>query len=181
MKRLTGLVVMSLLVLGCSAAFGQGGVVLGFLSSDGTTQYCDYEAFLNSPPPYAAGIHVLRVCDDPYDGTLIGFKGNIPASTKLPVTGGELYLMADSAIDADCDCYTGDQAMLVSRVNAASRTPKFGWEYFVNTYDAFNEYLVNWGYLTNNIPTLGTVATGPTGRPERSFQNGTRDNNLMKK
>ena len=181
MKRLTGLVVMSLFVLGCSSAFGQGGIVLGFLANDGVSQYCDYEAFLNSPVPYAAGVHFLKACDIPYDGTLIGFKGNIPASTGLPVTGGEIYLLADNSIDADCDCYTGDQAMLVTRVNAViPRAPKFGWEYFLNTYDAFNEYLGNYGYLTNNIPT-GPVGNGPAGRPVSSFQGAARDNNMIKK
>lgn len=181
MKRLTGLVVISLLLLGCSAAFGQGGVVLGFLATDGVTQYCDYEAFLNSPVPFAAGIHSLRFCDLPYDGTLVGFKGVLSASTGLPVTGNEIYMLADNSVDAACDCYSGDQLMLVTRVNAASRTPKFGWEIFENTYDSFNEYLLNWGYLTNNIPTYGSVASGPSGKPVRSFEAGTRNNDMLKK
>src|ERR1035438_10871196 len=109
MKRLTGLVVMSLFVLGCSSAFGQGGIVLGFLANDGVSQYCDYEAFLNSPVPYAAGVHFLKACDIPYDGTLIGFKGNIPASTGLPVTGGGIYLLADNSLDRSEERRVGEE------------------------------------------------------------------------
>ncbi len=183
MKRLTSLVVITLFVLGCSAAFGQntkGGVVLGFLASDGVTQYCDYEAYLDVPLPYAAGIHVLRFCDLPYDGTTIGFKGNLPASTGLPVTGGEIYMLADNVLDASCDCDSGDQVIWVTRTSAVNpKVPTFGWEYFYNTQDAFDEYLGNFGYLTNNIPTYGLPDNGPAGKRVSSFQGATRNNNMM--
>ncbi|MGA3194383.1 MAG: hypothetical protein ABSD39_05220 [Terriglobales bacterium] len=182
MKWSTFLMGITVLALACSAASAQGGAVLGFLANDGVTQYCDYEEFLWAPLPFASGVHVFRECGSAYDGNLVGFKGNIAASSGLPVTGGEIYLLAESGIDASCDCFSGDQAMLITRTTPVNpKVPEFGWQYLVNTYDAFNVYLTNWGYLTATIPGEGQVAKGATGKPLSSLQAGSRNNNLMTK
>jgi hypothetical protein len=172
--------VFTLFLLACSTAFGQ--IEVGFIANDGVTQYCDYEVLLLSPVPYASGIHVLRDCGLPYDATLVGFKGNIAPSTGLPVTGGEIYLLADNIADTVCGCFTGEQAMLVTRtVPHPPKTWRFGWEYFVNTYESFNEYLTDWGYLTNTLGTGGPEGATRSGEPQKSFRGSFHEYNMTKK
>src|SRR5262249_18060484 len=83
--KLSRLAVLALLVLGCSVAFGQN-FSFGFLSYDGSIQYCDYET-LTVSAPYAAGTHVLTSCGLPLNGVMVGFKTFIPLSTGQPVVG----------------------------------------------------------------------------------------------
>ena len=181
MTRATCLVVTVLLVLGCSAAFAQQNVVLGFLASDGVSQYCDIETLVISPP-YASGIHMNPACGFSPDATLVGFRGSILPVAHLPVTGGQTYLLADSGLDAICNCFTGEQAILVTAtIPVNPKKPKFGWEYLYNTYESFNSYLGNWGYLTATLPT-GPVANGPANRSGVSFLQGmVQKNDMMKK
>jgi hypothetical protein len=156
MTRATCLVITVLLVLGCSAAFAQN-VTLGFLDSDGVTQFCDTESLAISTP-YAAGIHTQ--CGIFPDATLVGFRGSVLPVAHLPVTGGQTYMLADSGLDAVCNCFSGSQAMLITAATPMNpKKPKFGWEYIVNDYESFSPYVVVWGYL---IPaTDGPVAKGP--------------------
>ena len=94
MKSSTGLVVITLLLLGCSAAFGEGLVTLGFLDSTGTFQFCDYENF-SYGTSLAAGIDVQSAC--PFnDGSMIGVVATIPASSGYPVTG-QLVVLATAS------------------------------------------------------------------------------------
>ncbi len=152
MTRAACLAITILLVLGCSAAWAQQTVTLGFISSDGSSQYCDYET-LQIAPPLATGIHVLTSCGLPADGTLIGLRGSILPSAKLPVTGGQTYLLADSTADAESGTFSGVQIMWVTATTPANpRKPKFGWEYIYNTYESFSQYLGDWGYLTATVP-----------------------------
>ncbi len=178
MKRATCLAVTVLLVLGCSAAFAQ--VTLGLLSSDGVTQYCDYETFAISAP-YAAGIHVASLCGFS-DGALVGFRGSVLPVANLPVTGGQTYLLADSIIDSACNCFSGEQGILVTAATAVNpRKPKFGWEFLFNVYESFDSYLGSWGYLTT-IPADGPVADGTANRPVvSSFHAAIRNIDMMKR
>ena len=175
MKRLTGFVVITLFLLGCSTAFGQ--VVLGFLSSDMSTLYCDFEVFDYSGP-LASGIDVSDACGFP-DGSMIGLKATLPTS-NLPLTG-TVYVLADSLLDAGCDCFTGDQAISITQTKAYNiHSPQFGWEVLVNTYDGFYAYLENWGYLTNELPVAPTKNAPTKALPMRaSSKNLSRDRNMM--
>jgi hypothetical protein len=182
MTRATCLVVTVLLVLGCSAAFAQQTVTLGFLASDGVTLYCDYETFEISPP-YATGIHVNPGCGSSPDATLVGFRGSVLPSAHLPLTGGQTYLLADSGYDAVYNSFTGLQAMLVTTATPMNpKNPKFGWEVVVNTYESFDSYLDNWGYTTKTLPTDGPVANQSANRSGvRSVFGMGPGNNMMKK
>jgi hypothetical protein len=160
MKRGKGFVLTILILLGCGAAFGQ--VKLGFLSDDMSFQYCDFEEFVIYSGGFAAGIDAQGDCNA-QDAILIGVKDMFPPS-NLPVTG-TVYVLADSAIDAGCDCFTGDQAILITQTKAYNiHAPHFGWEVLFNLYDSYYAYLNNWGYLTNTLPDH--VAEGP---PKRSL------------
>ena len=182
MTRATCLVVTVLLVLGCSAAFAQQNVTLGFLASDGVFQYCDVETLVISSP-LAAGIHANPLCGLSPDATLVGFRGSILPSAHLPVTGGQTYLLADSGLDAICNCFTGEQAILVTATTPVNpKNPKFGWEYLYNTYESFDSYLGNWGYLTATLPADGPLASGAANRSGVSALQGmVQKNDMMKK
>ena len=175
MKRFIGLGAITLFLLGCGSASAQ--IVLGFLSSDMSTQYCDFEVF-DTQGALTAGVDVLEGCGAP-DGVMIGLKATFPPS-NLPVTG-TVYVMADSLLDASCECFTGAQLISITKTQAYNiHAPHFGWETLVNTYDGFYAYLDNWGYLTNELP-FAPATKGAKSAPLRtSFSNPSRARNMMK-
>jgi hypothetical protein len=147
------LLIIALLALGCSAAFGQS-FSLGFLSNDGSTQYCDYEV-VSVAKPYAAGTHNLTaVCLLPSDAAQVGFTTTIPASTGAPVTGAVVAL-ADQVFDAEFQAFSGLQAVWVTKTKASSK--KFGWSFYYDGAGNGTDYLGNYGYLTT---TLGAKKGG---------------------
>ncbi len=159
MKRLTVLAVITILVVfGCSAAFGEGIVTLGFVDSTGTELYCDYLNF-SYGSTLASGIDVASLCGVP-DGTLIGVVTSFPQSLE-PVTG-QIVMLADSENDAFYEAYTGVQPILVTKTTP-SKT-HFGWEVFFNDYDDFEYYLNSWGYLTKELPLAPVAREGKTGK-----------------
>jgi hypothetical protein len=152
--KLTRLVVLALMVLGCSTAFAQS-YSFGFLSYDQSVQYCDYET-LSVSAPYAAGTHVLTSCGLPLDGVMVGLKTFIPLSTGQPVTGN-VYALADSVFDASYIGVSGLQADWVTKLVPMKKfNPTFGWSFYF-TFGGGTDYLGNWGYLT----AMG--ASKPTG------------------
>jgi hypothetical protein len=159
MKRLTGLVVITLFVLGCSAAFGQQpGNQFGYLDSSGSFLYCDYEDF-SYGTALAAGIHVQKpTCGDFADGTFIGVTETFPGNIGSPVTG-PVVALADNSVDAQLDFYLGWQLVYVTKTKASNS--HFGWEIIFNDYDDYAAFLLNWGYLTKALPP---GAYGPVGQ-----------------
>ena len=142
MKRSTSLLVITFLVLGCSAAFGEGLVTLG-LKDHGGSQFCNYLNF-SYGTSLASGINVQSECPNP-DGTMIGVVTN---GTTAHLSG-PIVMLADSGGDADCYCYDEAQFMWLTKTKASSTS--VGWELYYNTYDAFHEYLSDWGYLTKHL------------------------------
>jgi hypothetical protein len=148
MKRLTGLVAITLFVLlGCSAAFGEGLVTLGLLDNNGNPAYCDYLNF-SYGTSLASGIDVQEACGID-DGTLIGVVTTFPAGFMSPVSG-PIVMLADSAEDALVEGYSFAQPIFVTKTTA-SKT-RYGWEVFYNFYDSFDFVLFDYGYLTNDLP-----------------------------
>jgi hypothetical protein len=90
-------------------------------------------------------------------------------------------VFGDASIDAFCDCFSGEQALLVTKTQAYNiHAPHFGWEGLYNTYDAFYVYLLDWGYLTDTILDNGPEGkSSKTASPKAIFQNLTRDRNVM--
>jgi hypothetical protein len=140
-------------------------------------QYCDYEEF-KLDGFLASGYDNNSDCGYD-DGVMIGVQTSFPPS-DLPVTGA-VYAFGDASIDAFCDCFSGDQALLVTKtVPYNIHAPHFGWEGLYNTYDAFYAYLLDWGYLTDTIPDNGPESkSSKTTSPRAIFQNRTRDRNVM--
>jgi hypothetical protein len=169
MKRLTVFAAITFFLLGCSSAFGQ--TYLGFLSKDMSFQYCDSEA-LEFSGVFASGYDDKSGCGA-LNSVLIGLKATLPPS-NLPLTG-TVYVLGDSALDADCDCFSGDQGLLIQQTKPYNiHAPHFGWETLFNTYDAFYAYLDDWGYLTNNLP-VGPITKG---KSESLFHSLSRDHNM---
>ena len=171
--KLTGLAVITLLVLACSPAFAaSGSFSLGFLSYDASTQYCDYEV-LSFSDPFIAGTHNLTtVCGFPYDGAMVGLKSSIPTTTGLPVTGAG-YGLADNTFDAQSLAWTGCQIEWFTKAKAATagqiKNFKYtnGWEYMY-TCGGGGDYFGNYGFLTSALGARVNV-----GAPKTSFGRGT--------
>ena len=166
--KFTRLVVLALIVLGCSSAFAaSGSFSLGFLSYDQATQFCDYEV-LTFSDPFIAGTHNLTTsCGFPYDGAMVGLRTGIPLATGLPVTG-VTYALADNTFDAEYVAFTGCQIDWVTKAKASTKSQlannKFGWEFFF-TCGGGGDYLGNWGFLTTQ---LGAASHG-LGATKTSF------------
>jgi hypothetical protein len=172
MKRLTGLVPITLFVLlGCSAAFGEGLVTLGLVDNNDNF-LCDYLNF-SYGTSLASGIDVQEACGID-DGTLIGVVTTLPAGFMFPVSG-PIVMLADNAEDAVAGGYAGTQFILVTKTTA-SKT-HYGWESLFNIYDSFYVVLYDYGYLTNDLPPSPLVgkegekaprsATGLISRPAK--------------
>jgi hypothetical protein len=170
--KLTRLVVLALIVLGCSSAFAaSGSFALGFESYDQTIQYCDYEV-LTFSDPYIAGTHNLTTsCGFPYDGAMVGLKTPLPLATGLPVTG-TTYALADNTFDAEYVAFTGCQIDWVTKTKASTKLQKlngkFGWQFFY-TCGGGGDYLGNYGFLTTQ---LGAASHGLGALPLRFHQGG---------
>ncbi len=188
MKRFTGLVVITLVLLGCTSAFAVAPTKLGFLSSDMSTLYCNYEEFKTGVDPdgfIAAGYDNLSQCGPYLDGVMIGVPTKLPPS-DLPVVGS-LYAFADAQIDAYCNgerpdgCFTGDQLLTITgTVPYNIHAPHFGWEVLYNTYDSFYAYLDNWGYLTSDLPLAVTADSKSSKKAApKTFLNMSHDHNVM--
>jgi hypothetical protein len=156
--KLKSLAVITLLVLGCSAAFGQS-FSLGFLGFNGV-QYCDYES-INLSAPYAAGTHNLTtVCGLPVDAVMVGFQATIPSKSGALITGNVLEL-ADNTFDAAYQAYTGCQIDWVTKTKPSVFLFHYGWAIYF-TCGGGSDYLLNWGYLTTQ---LGATAQGGAKTP----------------
>ena len=158
--KLKSLAVITLLVLGCSAAFGQS-FSLGFLGYNGV-QYCDYEV-VNVSSPYAGGTHNLTsVCGLKADGVMVGFTGYIGFKTGATVVGNVVE-MADNTFDASYQSYSGCQIDWITKTKPSTLLFHYGWAIYYSCSGG-TDYLLNWGYLTTQ---LGATAQG--GSKKTSF------------
>jgi len=156
--KLKSLAVITFLLLGCTAAFGQKHYSLGFESYDKTIQYCDYEV-LTVTPPFAAGVHNLAGCvpGNEGNGIMVGVATtNLTAASGSQVTG-KAYAFADNSVEVGynggfaCGC----AVLYITKLKASSSaelragTP-FGWELYYSLYPG-EEYLGTYGFLTKQL------------------------------
>ena len=167
--KLKSLVVITLLVLGCSAAFGQN-YSFGFLSYDGSTQYCDYEV-LTVSAPYAAGVHNLTSsCGFPLNAVMVGLETSALKATSGQPVYGNVYALADSTFDAQYIGVSGEQLDWVTKLKASTPAQikaggPFGWSFYF-TFGGGSDYLGNWGFLTTQ---LGATPSGSGSSRHTSF------------
>jgi hypothetical protein len=153
--KLKSLAVLTLLVLACSSAFAKP-FSWGFMSYDGSVQYCDYET-INLSSPYAAGVHNLTTaCSLAVDGAMVGFVGVIPATTNAPVKRA-VVMLADNTFDAEYQFFTGCQIDWVTKKKPIAT---WGWSFYF-TCGGGGDYLGNYGYLSTTLgsPTGGSKKT----------------------
>ena len=156
--KLKSLAVITLIVLGCSAAFGQT-FSLGFRGYRGA-QYCDYEVVTVSAP-YAAGTHNLTtVCGQPVDAVMVGFKANIPLTSGATVVGNVVE-MADNTFDASYNAYTGCQIDWITKTKPSKLLFHYGWAIYFSCSGG-SDYLLNYGYLTTMLGAKAQVGAKKT-------------------
>lgn len=159
--KLKSLAVIAVLVLGCSAAFAQTSYTFGFLSQSAVSTYCNYETFQvgGGGNFYLQGYDVLTACPySPIAGAAIaGFKLNVPVVAFAPING-PAYVYADQIYDAYSGYYTGEQWIVLTKT--APTKLQFGHESWAGYIGFFGyEFLGNYGFLTNNIPSAATKAS----------------------
>lgn len=159
--KLISLTIVAVLVLGCSTAFGQVTVKLGFLSHDQQTQYCDYEQLAVARNLVVTGVHFIsasgsQTCfNEPgLNGTMAGIATSIPATSGLPVTG-MVATFADNTYDQQqgymgaCGC----SEYYVSKLRPSSaqeiQDGVYGWALYTNF--GGTAALQNFGFLTKEL------------------------------
>jgi hypothetical protein len=163
--KLKSVAIVVLLMLGCSAAFGQT-FSFGFLSSSGLTEFCNYETFTVGGRGnfYVQGYDVLTVC--PYTppgltaAPINGFGITVPTAAFAPVHG-KAYVYSDQIFDAYYGGYTGEQWTVITK--SAPGKVQFGkadWAGYVGF--AGYEFLGNYGFLTSTIPSVERMAQQKT-------------------
>jgi len=163
MKRLSGFVVITILVLGFSSAMAHaapsGPLQFDLMDFEGNP-FCDFLEF-SYGTSLAAGVDVQSPCLTGLpDGTLMGVVSTVPGGSMLPVTGS-VVMLADNAADA-FGYYEGVQIVLL--VKTSTSLTKYGWEELFNLADDPVVYFADYGYLLkHNGPIVpGPLAKGQT-------------------
>ena len=159
--KLKSCAVVTLLVLSCSAAFGQTTVKLGFLSHDKQTQYCDYEKVTVEKSTVVTGVHFISApgsttCfNEPgLNGTMAGLQVNIPANSGLPVTG-TVATFADNTYDQQggymgaCGCAEYYVSILRPSTAKEIQNNQYGWALYTNFGGTAS--LQNYGFTTKEL------------------------------
>lgn len=159
--KLKTLAVITFVVFGCSALFGQGSFALGFTSAGDLGEYCNYEIvqYGGSNNFYMQGIDdLVDACFYPTNATIEGVKVSVVAADGSPVLSGPAYAYADMIIDAACECYTGEQWFVITQTKPSKLLRHYGWAGYIGFSGL--EFLGNYGYLTASLPgTEGAKAS----------------------
>jgi hypothetical protein len=159
--RSTSFRIIAVLLLSCTAAFGQAIVKLGFLSHDQKTQYCDYEKLMIEKTTLVTGVHFVssspesQTCNEPagdISGAIIGVISNIPANSGLPVTGTVATFADDTlAVQAVGGCGCAEYYVSILRPSTEEEVQDgvFGWVLYANGLGT--PALVNFGFTTKEL------------------------------
>ena len=154
--KLKSLLVITLVVLGCSFASAQ---TFGFLSAGGIGEYCNFEQLYAQGSDVYAGLDNLSACGLEVNADIIGVGVSIPATLAagLPVTGkGMVY--GDTIYDTFCDCYSGEQWTVMTQLHASHKLRDYGWVGVAGYYGFF--FGDNYGYLSSTIPGAEAASRG---------------------
>lgn len=163
MKRL---VVVTLLVLGCTFASAQ---TFGFATAGGDYLFCNYEQLSMGADDFWSGIDNLSVCGLQHNATLAGFGATTP--NKGQPAFGKGVVLADNLYDAYSYGFTGAQEVLFTKLKCSKvdQSGHFkgaaGWV----TVASFSGFIFgeNYGFLSCTLPTAGdskVISHGPAGR-----------------
>ena len=159
--KLTRSTLIAVLVLSCTAAFGQT-VNLGFLDHDKQTQYCDYEQLkVEKGSVVVTGTHFSAVSGSTtcfsspgLSGTIAGLVTSFPAGSGLPVTG-MVATFADDTYDrlggymGACGCSYYYVSKLRPSTPEEIQNNVYGWA----VYDNFGgtASLLRFGFTTKQL------------------------------
>ena len=158
--NLKSLATITLLFLGCTAAFGQTTVKLGFLDHDKQTQYCDFEQLTVEKGNVVTGVHLIAQNGPCFgnSGVMAGVVATIPAASGLTVTG-TVATFADNTYDNQqgymgaCQC----SEFYISKLRPSTATEKqagvFGWALYTNF--GGTAALLRFGFTTKQLGNNG--------------------------
>lgn len=154
MKIMKSLVVITLLVLGCSFASAQ---TFGFASVGGGL-YCNFEQLSNAGAGAWGGVDNLSACGSSVNSTIAGFNATIP-NLGQP-TGGQGVVYGDSIYAA----YSGNPfaqwtVFTKLKCNSQNRFGQYLGSYGWNGVAAFSGFFAggNHGYLSCSVPNRAGV------------------------
>lgn len=143
--KMTTSTLIAILLLCCSAAFGQATVKLGFLSHDKQTQYCDYEQLtVEKNGVVVTGTHFSAVSGSTtcysspgLTGTISGLVTTFPATSGLLVSG-TVATFADDTYDrlggymGACGCTYYYVSILRPSTPEEIQNNVYGWAVYDN-------------------------------------------------
>jgi hypothetical protein len=159
--KLIRLSMIAVLVLGCTAAFGQTTVKLGFLSHDQKTQYCDFVKLTVKKNLVVTGVHYISTPESTtcfnepgLNGTMAGLETTLPATSGLPVTG-TVATFADNTNDQQgaysgaCGCAEYYVTNLAPSTAQQIQDGVYGWALYTNF--GGTAALQNFGFTTKKL------------------------------
>lgn len=158
--QLTAASIIAVLILCCTAAFGQTTVKLGFLKHDQQTQYCDYVQITVLKNQVVTGTHFTAAqgsttCfNEDLNGTMAGLVTTFSASSGLPVTG-TVATFADNTYDEQggymgaCGCSEYYVSKLRPSTAQEIQDGVFGWALYTNFGGVAT--LQNFGFTTKEL------------------------------
>jgi len=157
--KLKSLLVITLLVLGCSFASAQS---FGFLSVGGGS-YCNYEviSFLSGTGVAQGVDNLTAACGLPVNATFVGFKDSLPAVDTGGLVSGAGITYGDNIYDAESEAYTGAQWTVFSHLKCNKKingNTKYSWIGVAGISGFF--FGDNYGYLGCTVPGHEAVGRG---------------------
>jgi hypothetical protein len=160
--KMKSLLVITLLVLGCSFASAQ---TFSFWDAAGTLEYCNFNVITTNSGGVVGGYDNLTTgCFLTYNSPVIGFTATTPA-LGLPAHG-KGAVMGDGLYDASAIAYTGLQwtvwqSAKVSKKKHGFFSGAYGWLGVAGTYTGFY-FGDNYGYLGAGYPAGNVASHGTT-------------------
>jgi len=155
------LLVITLVVLGCSFALAQAPGTYSFWDSAGTLEYCNFNVITTNSGGVVAGYdNTTTGCFYSYNSPIVGFSATTPAD-GLPAHG-KGAVVGDAIYDDGALGYTGDQwtvfqSAKVSKKKHGFFSGAYGWVGVAGSYGG-TYFGDNYGYLGAGYPEKGAVA-----------------------
>jgi hypothetical protein len=151
--KMKSLVVIALLVLGCSFASAQ---TFGFASAGGSYLYCNYEVLNHiAPTDLWQGNDILVLCGSKFNATIVGATADITASGNPYGFSVKGVAYADDIYDAFSESFTDTQwfvftALKCAKLNNGHYAGKYGWVGLAAV--SAEVFAGDYGYLSCQIP-----------------------------
>jgi hypothetical protein len=158
--KLKSLMVITLVVLGCSFAAAQAPGTYSFWDAAGTLEYCNYNVITTNSGGVVAGYDAFTNCGGAYNSAVVGYSATTPAD-GLPAHG-KGAVVGDSIYDASCECFSGEQwtvwqSAKTSKLKKGVFSGAYGWIGVAGSYTG-TYFGDNYGYLGAGYPQREAVA-----------------------